>query len=316
MKMLAEILGGLLAILVLLVAAFVGLNWAPDRPVSELQARWAPAPSQFVAIAGMQVHLRDEGPREDATPIVLLHGTSASLHTWDGWTHALKSQRRVIRLDLPGFGLTGPTPDNDYRMQRYVEFMVALLDQLGIQRAVLAGNSFGGRVAWETAAAHPERVEKLILVDAAGYPAQATSMPIGFRIAQVPLLGQLMRRTLPRSMIESSVRNVYGDPAKVTPELIDRYYELTLREGNRAALRQRFRQAPSGDSASRIATLKLPTLILWGARDSLIPPENAERFQQDIAGSQLHIFEGLGHVPHEEDAAATLVAVRSFLGLN
>ena len=308
-----KIVGGAVLALGVLAGAGVAMSWAPDRPVDTLTARWAPAPSQFVQVMGMNAHLRDEGPRDDPQPIVLLHGTSASLHTWDGWTEALKGQRRVIRMDLPGFGLTGPMPDGDYRLTRYVEFVVALMDQLGVQQAVVAGNSFGGNLAWKLAVDHPARVSKLVLVDAAGYPYDAQSVPIGFKIAQIPALRPLMQNTLPRSMIESSVRNVYGDPSKVTPELVDRYYELTLRAGNRAALGERFRQSPGGEFAAQIPQIKQPTLIIWGGQDRLIPPNNADQFRRDIAGSRVALFDGLGHVPHEEDPAATVAAVQAFL---
>jgi pimeloyl-ACP methyl ester carboxylesterase len=124
----------------------------------------------------MQVHLRDEGPRDDPKPLVLIHRTSASLYTWGGWAEALKGQRRVIRMDLPGFGLTGPTPDDDYRRERCADFIAAMMDQLGVHRAVLAGNSLGGGIAWQTAVRHPERVSRLVLVDASGYPRQSTSV--------------------------------------------------------------------------------------------------------------------------------------------
>lgn len=308
-----KIAAGVLLALVAVTGVGLALSWAPDRPVDTLTARWAPPPSQFVPLQGMQVHLRDEGPRTDPQPIVLLHGTSASLHTWDGWADALKGQRRVIRLDLPGFGLTGPMPDGDYRLTRYVGFVIALLDQLGVQQAVLAGNSFGGNLAWKIAVDHPQRVSKLVLVDAAGYPFDPASMPIGFKIAQIPALRPMMEHTLPRSMIESSVRNVYGDPSKVTPELVDRYQELTLRSGNRSALVERFRQSPSGEFTAQIPQVRQPTLILWGGQDRLIPPDNALRFQRDIAGSRLVMFDALGHVPHEEDPEQTVAAVQAFL---
>lgn len=308
-----KVLGGLLLVLGVLVGVGVAKAWAPDRDVDSLKARWAPPPSQFVGLMGMQVHLRDEGPRSDPQPIVLLHGTSASLHTWDGWAEALKGQRRVIRMDLPGFGLTGPMPDGNYQLTHYVDFLVALLDQLGVKQAVVAGNSFGGGLAWKLAVDHPERVSKLVLVDAAGYPYDPTSVPIGFKVAQIPWLRPVMENVLPRSMIESSVRNVYGDPSRITPVLIDRYFELTLRAGNRHALGERFRQSPGGQYAAQIPSVKQPTLILWGGQDRLIPPDNADHFQHDIAGSRLVVFDGLGHVPHEEDPAATVAAVQSFL---
>ncbi|WP_281784505.1 alpha/beta fold hydrolase [Sinimarinibacterium flocculans] len=313
MRVFYRFLFGVGLLLVLTVGTALVLSWAPDRSVEELSARWAPPPSEFVRIGGMRVHLRDEGPRKGTTPIVLLHGTSASLHTWDGWTEGLRDERRVIRFDLPGFGLTGPTPDGVYRVGRYVETVVALLDRLGVRRAILAGNSFGGQVAWQTALAHPQRVAALVLVDAAGYPMAPQEIPIGFRVARSKWLAPLMRVTLPRGFIDSSVRNVYGDPAKVTPELVDRYYELTLRAGNREALRERFVQAQAGPGAERIRELTQPTLILWGGRDRLIPPADGERFARDIAGSELVVFDDLGHVPHEEDPARTLAAVQAFL---
>ena len=313
MKFLLKALGIAVVLLVVLVSVLLASAWAPDRPVESLKARWAPAPSQFVRIDGMDVHLRDEGPRGDPQPIVLLHGTSASLHTWDGWVDTLKDKHRVVRVDLPGFGLTGPPPDGDYTRERYSRFMMALFEQLKIGQAVVAGNSFGGAVAWKFAFDHPERVAKLILVDAGGYRAQAQSVPLAFTLARRPSLAPLMRNLLARRVVESSVRNVYGDPSRVTPELVDRYYELALREGNRQALAERFRAVPNEDHSSEIRKLRQPTLILWGAEDRLIPPVLAQRFAKDVAASRLQMFDGLGHVPHEEDPARSVAPVLDFL---
>jgi len=309
----ARILATLLVLVALTVGTAAAVYWAPDRPVADLAARWAPAPSIFLDVDGLRAHVRDEGPRDDPMPLVLLHGTAASLHTWDGWTTALIRERRVIRVDLPGFGLTGPAPDGDYRIERYVRFVTALLDALRLERCVLAGNSFGGWIAWETALALPDRVGALVLVDAAGYPLESESVPIGFRIARIPGLNRLARVTLPRSLIESSVRNTYGDPSRVTPALVDRYYELTLREGNREALARRFAAGRYSDDPARIRALQLPTLILWGGRDRLIPPRYGDRFHLDLEDSRLVIFPALGHVPHEEDPPSTMAAVREFL---
>lgn len=305
------------ALLVLAAVALVA-TWAPDQPVDELKPRWAQPPSQFITIDGMQVHLRDEGPRNDPLPIVLIHGTSASLHTWEGWAAALRGQRRVIRFDLPGFALTGPNRQNDYSVEAYVRFVTAVVDQLGVQRFVLAGNSLGGQVAWATAVALPQRVARLVLVDASGYAPESASvppsLPLGFRIARMPALRVLTQYTLPRGIVEKSVRNVYGDPAKVTPELVDLYVDMTLRAGNRQALGRRMDQGYSGDVAG-LKTLAIPTLILWGGQDRLIPLEFGQRFARDIAGSRLVVFDDLGHVPHEEDPARTVAVVKTFLGL-
>ena len=308
----------LLLVVVVALGVFAGAGvvatWAPDRSVAQLAVRWAQSPSQFVNVLGMQVHLRDEGPRDDPYPIVLLHGTSDSLHTWEGWSQNLKGQRRVIRFDLPAFGLTGPDAENDYSIAAYVRFVTAVLDNLGVRSFVLAGNSLGGQIAWNTALALPQRVHQLVLVDAAGYPLQPQSVPLGFQIARMPGARGLMEYVLPRGVVESSVRNVYGDPSRVTPGLVDRYYELALRAGNRKALASRLGQRVSGDEA-RIKNVKVPTLILWGGADHLIPLDNAKRFAADIAGSKLVVFDGLGHVPQEEDAQATVRALRSFIGL-
>lgn len=305
-------------VLLMLTALAVPLARAPDRPVETLVARWAPPPSDFIEVKGQMVHLRDEGPRDDQSPIVLIHGTSASLHTWEGWVAALKGQRRVISFDLPGFGLTGPFTGeydhNDYRGDTLARFTLDLLDQLHIQRAVLAGNSLGGEVAWRVASLAPARVDKLVLVDAAGYDFVPEDMPVGFRIARMPVLSVLSEWFLPRGMVEASVQNVYGDPTKVTGPLVDRYFELTLREGNRHALRLRMQQLEMGQDASRIAALKQPTLILWGGRDKLIPPPNGQRFARDIGGSRLVVFPELGHVPHEEDPSRTVDVVKDFVG--
>jgi pimeloyl-ACP methyl ester carboxylesterase len=302
-----------LLLLGLAVAAVTAASWAPDVPVDALKDRWAKSPSQFIMVDGMQVHLRDEGPRDDPNPIVLLHGTSASLHTWEGWTAALRGQRRVVRFDLPGFGLTGPHPRAAYDIERdYTAFVLAVLDTLKIERCILAGNSLGGQIAWQTALAAPPRIDRLILVDSSGFPLESTSVPLGFRIARIPALAPIMRNVLPRSVIESSLRNVYGQPERVTPDLIDLYYDMARREGNRTALSARMQLGYQSNPAL-LANIKVPTLIMWGGKDRLIPPDHGERFERAIAGSQRVVFDQLGHVPHEEDAQQTVAAVLRFL---
>ena len=197
----------LVGVLMILTALVMTLSRAPDRPVQTLVARWAPPPSEFIDVRGQLVHLRDEGPREDPLPIVLVHGTSASLHTWEGWVRALKGQRRVITFDLPGFGLTGPfagqyaqnNNGDNYAGDAYARFMLDLLDVLKIDRVVMGGNSLGGEVAWRTAFLAPQRVAALVLVDASGPPFTPLSVPLGFRVARTPVLNRISEWVLPRS---------------------------------------------------------------------------------------------------------------------
>jgi pimeloyl-ACP methyl ester carboxylesterase len=302
-----------LAIAFAIVAALVGAEWTPGRSVESLKARWASAPSdQFVTIDGVSVHVRDEGPRNDPHPIVLIHGTASSLQTWDGWVAALKKQHRVISFDLPGMGLSGQFPDDDYRIEHYTRFLEDLLDQLGIKQAVLVGNSLGGNIAWETAIAKPDLVYRLVLVDSTGYPDEGDSTPIIFQLAKIPVFRWLIEHITPRSFIKTNLMEAYGDSRKLTSDLVDRYYELFLHAGNRRAFILQFEQERDTDS-ERIRRIAMPTLILWGGLDHVVPVSDAERFHHDIAHSRLNVFSQLGHVPQEEDPAQTVKALKDFL---
>lgn len=307
--LLLKLLGLALLGAALMMAAFR----APERSLESLVARWAPPPSDFIELGDQLVHLRDEGPSDDPQPIVLIHGTAASLHTWEGWTAELKQRRRVISFDLPGFGLSGAQPQGDYSDEAYIAFVLALLDHLKLPSVVLAGNSLGGQIAWQLAAQAPQRVAALVLIDAAGHDFKPDSVPLAFQLARLPVLRGLVSGLLPRRLVEASVANLYGDPAKVDTALVDRYFELTLREGNRAALLQRIQQMRPGQNTARLAELKQSTLILWGGRDRLIPPAYGQAFADAIDGSRLVVFEALGHVPQEEDPAATVAVMQDFL---
>jgi pimeloyl-ACP methyl ester carboxylesterase len=297
----------------LLFTCFIAAFWAPDKNLEELKAKWGQAPSLFMAVDGIEVHYRDEGPRDHPLPIVLIHGTSASLHTWDGWVEELKQERRIIRFDLPGFGLTGQFPDNNYSIDSYVTFVESVLNQLGVQEFIIGGNSLGGQVAWATAVRFSERVKKTILVDAAGYSINPYGVPMAWILIQLPIVDTVMEKILPRAVVESSIKNLYGDPARVSAKQVDRYFDITLRSGNRSALKERLRIARSEKVSDLVKKVSQPTLIIWGKRDELILLENAERFARDIPQSRLVVFEQLGHVPQEENPEVTVQAVKEFL---
>jgi len=303
---------GLLALLVIAIAAFILISWTPARPVKTLVARWAPPPSKFIDLEGMQIHVRDEGPQDDPTPIVLLHGTGASLHTWEGWTAHLKAKHRVISFDRPGFGLTGPNPSGNYSSVDEVRVAFEVLKHLGVERCILVGNSSGGRLAWRMAVTAPQRVARLALLAPAGYP-RSTPLPIGLKVAQSPLYPILISKIVSRSAVETSLKGVYGDPSKLTQEVVDQNYEISQREGNSKALGDSLRTMLAEDHSAEIATLKTPTLIIWGDKDNVVPVSDAERFHRDIAGSELVRFPEAGHMVQEEDPAASVAAFERWL---
>lgn len=314
-----------IGLLILLLAVCVAAFKAPDRPLESLVARWAPPPSEFIELrigAHTQLaHWRDEGPRDDRLPILLLHGTGDSLHSWDGWVRELSKTRRVLRVDLPGFGLTGPASSGDYRIAAYVDFIQALLDSQGLARVLIAGNSLGGEVAWMTAARLPERVAGLVLLDPAGLPFEPDRIPLGFAASAFAPTSWLSQYLLPRPLIRSSVEAVFGDPSRVRSELVDRFFEMTLREGNRKAFGQRVqafldeRLQPFYPAAW--ASLSTPALLIWGEKDQLIPPRSSAPYlsgrRADAPKVELKILPGLGHVPHLEDPQASLAAALPFI---
>jgi pimeloyl-ACP methyl ester carboxylesterase len=246
--------------------------------------------------------------------ILLLHGTASSLHTWDGWAKQLSPSMRVVRLDLPGFGLTGPHPSGDYSGSATVDFLERFVNAAGMTRFAIAGNSLGGYYAWRFALRHPERVTGLILIDAVGYPIQGgTSQAAAIQLSRMPVISELMRFTAIRWVIERSLREVYADPTKITPELVDRYESLMLRAGNRQAMGDRARAERRPVGWQRLPELRMPTLVMWGAQDAWVPPEHAGRFRNDIPGARLVVYPKLGHLPMEEDPTATAADALRFL---
>jgi pimeloyl-ACP methyl ester carboxylesterase len=249
-------------------------------------------------------------------PIVLIHGTGSSLHTFDKWAETLKTQKRVVRMDLPAYGLTGPFPSRNYSIDNYTKFMEAFLAARGIKHCILGGNSLGGQIAWQFTVRKPEMVSKLILIDAAGYPIKSKSVPIAFRLARTPVLNQIMKFITPRNMAKMSVENVYFDKTKVSEALVDRYFDLTLREGNRQAFVDRLTTVQTSDNLPKIKTIQQPTLVLWGEQDLLIPVEHAHHWHDDLPNDTLAILKNMGHVPMEESPKESLEPVLSFLKTN
>jgi pimeloyl-ACP methyl ester carboxylesterase len=316
MKLASKIIGGLFGLVFILLFIIC----ERDRPVDELIPLYANQDSKFMPILGMNVHYRDEGVQTDSIPLILLHGMSSSLNTWDSVAMGLKTERRVISLDLPGFGLTGPSPENAYNFTYYNKFIDSFTTRLKIKRFILAGNSMGGAISWNYALHNPQGLAKMILIDAAGYPKKGESGSLGFKIASTPVINNLLLYATPKFLVRKSLETVYHDPARVTDAQVERFHDVAIREGNRAAALEIFKGSFTGGSkrfldspVPKIKDIKTPTLILWGDKDNLIGVNNVDNFLHDIPGSRAEIYQNVGHVPMEEVPGKVVESIQKFV---
>jgi len=314
MKWVWRILGVVVAIAVIAFLIFR----VPDTDADEMRAKYGGEPSQFVEIGdGVTVHLRDEGPRNGeggGQPIILLHGSSADLHTWQPWADGLSDTHRIIRFDQVGHGLTGADPAHDYSLENFVSDIDEVADALGLDSFILGGNSMGGSHAVAYALAHPERVDGLILVDASGADIVHESKGnIGFTIARTPVLNRLMEHITPRSLIAQSLEQSVSNQDIVTEEAVDRYWELLRYPGNRTATLRRFSVNRTPFPAEDVATITAPTLVIWGDEDALISVDAAAWFDEHLPAASLVIYEGIGHIPQEEAPQASIADVKNWL---
>jgi len=293
-------------LLVLAIAALALWLYAPDKPRAGLEAAY---PGEYRTVEGLRLRLRDTGPR-DAPALVLLHGFGSSLDTWEQWAKALSARFRVIRIDLPGFALTGADPTGDYSDARTLAVIAGLMDQLGVPRAAFIGNSLGGRFAWQFAARYPARVTRLVLISPDGFASP------GFEYGKapdVPLVMEAMPWVGPRSLIRANLAPAWAHPDALPDAVVERYRDMLLAPGVRQAILDRTRQTVLTDPAPRLKSITAPTLLLWGEQDHMIPIRNAADYLRLMPHATLMRLPGLGHVPFEEAPAQSLPPVARFL---
>jgi len=299
-------------LLALILAVLSGLAWwlyTPDRSAAWLAARYVTPDDHFIDVLGSRLRVRISGPA-DAPSVILLHGFGSSLETWEPWAVVLERRYRVIRFDLPGFGLTGPDPSGDYSDQRTVLILAALMDRLGIQKADLIGNSLGGKIAWNFAAAYPERVNRLVLISPDGFASPGFEYGVK---PKLPMVMRLLPYTLPRFLVRMNLAVAYADPKRLSEATLTRYQDMLLAPGDRRAVLARTQQVLLEPPAPQLAKISAPTLILWGEQDRMIPFGNSADYLRDIAHAKRVALPGLGHLPFEEDPAASLPPVLAFL---
>ncbi|QNM85627.1 alpha/beta hydrolase [Polaribacter pectinis] len=297
--------------LILLILLIKGGIYA-DISVEDLKSEFANEHSKYVEIDGMQVHYRDEGT---GFPIVLVHGTGSSLHTWNSWTKELTKNYRVIRMDLPAFGITGPNKNADYSIKSYTKFLSDFLKKMNLSIFYLAGNSLGGNIAWNYTAENPDKVEKLILVDASGLPTNKPQ-PWIFKMAKTPIINSMFLYFTPKFVIKQNMEQVYADDSKITDSLITRYHKMALRVGNREAFIDRAKidfKPTEKANTDKLKSIQTQTLLIWGAQDTWIPLDNGKRMDRILPNSKLVVLENSGHVPMEENPNESLHILKDFL---
>ncbi|SFU12470.1 Pimeloyl-ACP methyl ester carboxylesterase [Algoriphagus locisalis] len=299
---------------------FLGLCYRNDIPAEEIEQKYATGESHFISLDGINVHVRIIGEGE---PIILLHGSFSSLHTWDAWQQELSPYFLTISIDFPGHGLTGPDELKRYSLTDYSLLVLELSEKLNLDKFHLAGNSMGGAVAMQVASTRPDKVLSLNFVDASGVPSTLNknldlkeskkSDPWIFKLAKNPVLSSILLKCTPKFLFGMNMKQVYADPEKVTDEAITRYYELMLRKGNRKATLDRM-GAPR-ESRIDFDRLDMPTLIMWGKEDSWIPVTQGYALEKAIPGSKLVVFDNAAHVPMEEIPTESVAKYLSFLGV-
>jgi pimeloyl-ACP methyl ester carboxylesterase len=283
-------------------------------PLAELTEKYTDETSKFLAVDDLIIHYRDEGT---GPTLVLLHGVGSSLHTWDDWVERLAPHYRIIRIDLPGHGLTGSDPSIErYQTPYMIDKLEKFLNQLNIDDIYLAGNSWGGYISWNYALHRPDRVKKLVLLDAVGFP---QNMPFFMNLAALPGIGELNGVMMPKFITDMNIKAAFGDADKVTDELQQRYFDLTMRHGNREGLINVLRtlkeQLNNSNLGDRVKEIQIPTLLMWGDQDEWVPLIIMQQFEQALPNSQSIVYEGIGHLPMEELPIQTSRDAHGFLTL-
>jgi pimeloyl-ACP methyl ester carboxylesterase len=305
-KSLLLVLGGIVTVAFIAVGIWA---WTPDRSRSDLEERYSDSSTRYLEVGGTSLRVRDTGSK-DAPVLILIHGFGSSIESWEPWAQSLSANYRVLRFDLPGFGLSEPDRTGNYRDTRSVTLVKELMDYLGIENAALIGNSMGGRIAWRFAVAFPARTWRLVLISPDGFASPGVEYG---KPPRVPALIQLMKYFLPRALVRMNLEAAYADPTRLRDPVVGRYYDLLRAPGNRGAMIERMRQNVLEDPIPLLRQIKSPTLLLWGKKDRLIPYANSADYMAALPNATLVAFPDLGHVPYEEAPAASLKPVEKFL---
>jgi len=283
--------------------------WTPDLERAELEKRYVASSPQMLDVDGLQVHYKETGPQA-APALLLMHGFGSSLQAWDDWSLKLEQKYRVIRLDLPGFGLTGASPANDYSEEKDLAILTHFADKLGLEKFSIIGHSMGGKMAWTLAASQPERVQALVLMAPDGFP---EAKDIGTKPYEVPAVTGLIKYFLPKYLVRKSIEPAFAEADALSDARVNRYYDMLRAPGVRATILERSNQTIYTDPVPRLKAIKAPTLLIWGEQDQMIPSTNAKSYASVLSNSTTVLVPKLGHLLQEEQPEKGLTAVMQFL---
>ena len=283
--------------------------WTPDLERAELEKRYVASSPQMLDVDGLKVHYKETGPQA-APALLLMHGFGSSLQAWNDWSLKLEQKYRVIRLDLPGFGLTGASPANDYSEEKDLAILTHFADKLGLEKFSIIGHSMGGKMAWTLAASQPERVQALVLMAPDGFP---EAKDFGTKPYEVPAVTGLIKYFLPKYLVRKSIEPAFAEADALSDARVNRYYDMLRAPGVRAAILERSNQTIYTDPVPRLKAIKAPTLLIWGEQDQMIPSTNAKSYANVLSNSTTVLVPKLGHLLQEEQPEKGLTAVMQFL---
>ncbi|MEH6570637.1 MAG: alpha/beta hydrolase [Halioglobus sp.] len=299
---------GILATLLLIAALY--LAWTNrDLPVQELEQRYGGQGLQRFTIDGVNLAYKVEG---SGPPLVLIHSHFYTMRQWQEWVDILARDFTVIRYDLTSHGLTGPDPSEDYSRARGTFLLAGLLDHLEIPRASVVGSSTGGALAWYFAAHYPQRIEKLVLINAPGMPRVTNE----YMERGLPAWSGFVFYLLPERLFKPFLEAAVTDNTLITDERVREFHEMYRGEGNRMAEFKRMRAWERGDISADLARIKAPTLILWGEKNPQLPAEHVAQYTEKLSNAasvDQRIYSGVGHVIPVEIPQQSAEDVRAFL---
>jgi pimeloyl-ACP methyl ester carboxylesterase len=289
-------------------------TWAEDPlPVfthEEIEARYADQDSHFVEIDNVRLHYKSQG---SGPAILLVHGSLGDVADWDGWVRVLAKNYRVVRFDLPGFGISGRIRNGNYSIDRSLSLIDGLMDVIGLEQFAIAGVSYGGPVAFRYAATRTERVTALVIMNSAGveYGKQRIDPETGEKA-----FFQAATTGISRDFIANGLRGAYSNPDLVSEDLIDRKYEIANVKGRTEEGAIMINQYVRGDPYRVLSHVRAPVLVLWGGAEKSLSQETADEFVSAVVNARdvrKVVQPGGGHWMHREHARPTARTVEGFL---